>query len=83
MSTKVYKKYKDIVKNSPQEDTIEEWYLKSCVINNTSKSSNIKHFLASLEHIKYEKEAADQISIPILSNQAFKGIFKKHFVLKR
>lgn len=77
MSTNVYDKYRRIIDKVDKNTTIEEWYLKSCILDNSLKSSDIQHFLASLEQIKHDKETKESIIIPILSNHIFKGIFKK------
>lgn len=77
MSSKVHEKYKSIVKENEWNGSVEEWYIQSCVLNDKSRLSNIFNFLTTLEDIKADRQPSESISIPILSNQIFKGIFKK------
>ncbi|CAI8502673.1 unnamed protein product [Hanseniaspora opuntiae] len=80
MSSKVHEIYKSLIKENhlnDLNDSIEKWYIQSCVLNDKSKFSNIFNFLTTLEDIKADGNPSESISIPILSNQVFKGIFKK------
>lgn len=77
MSSKAHEKYKTLLKEYDWNGSIEEWYIQSCVLNGKSKFSNIFSFLTTLEDIKSDRQSFEPISIPILSNQIFKGIFKK------
>ncbi|KAL6931461.1 hypothetical protein ACO0R3_002925 [Hanseniaspora guilliermondii] len=77
MSGKVHESYKSVIKKNTWDGSIDEWYIQSCILNDKSRFSNIFSFLKSLEDIKANKEPSESINIPILSNQIFKGIFKK------
>ncbi|CAI8504372.1 unnamed protein product [Hanseniaspora opuntiae] len=72
MSSKVHEIYKSLIKENhlnDLNDSIEKWYIQSCVLNDKSKFSNIFNFLTTLEDIKADGNPSESISIPILSNQ--------------